>query len=171
MNATPCRKSGLLFVGILLLAAGLFFLGVVIWGPGRLAVLGRRVGGEVVEITEKDNFIAPSRKEGERWENYRERRQRDKESGKRKITRYTLHVRFTPEGGTPTDFSTVSTSGLLFQVGDPVRVLYLPADPARAEIDSPMQLWQLWMPLGVGIAVGVGCLAGGGFLLRQERVR
>lgn len=153
------RKPAVRFFGILLVAAGVFFLGAVLRNPGRLVAWGARTQGEVVEVTEKSSSSATSRREGESRQAYRERRQR-------KSTRYFLRVRFTAADGVPAEFTTTSTFGHVLKTGDAVGVVYLPGDPSEAEIDSSRQLW---LPLATGTLLGSACLAGGVLLLRPRR--
>jgi hypothetical protein len=157
MSSAPRRKSGFLFFGIVLLAAGFFFLGALIWNQGRLAIFGKRADGVVREITETTRTSATTRRDGESLQAYRER-------SRRKGTRYTLRVQFTPEGGAPAEFSTTSTFGHTLEKGGMVRVIYLPGDPAGAEIDSARQLW---LPMAVGFIVSAVCLGGGALLIRR----
>lgn len=159
MSSAPRKKSGSLIFGIILLAAGIFFLGAVIWNQGRLALFGKRADGVVREIIETTHTSATSRREGESLQSYRER-------SRRKSTRYTLRVQFVPEGGTPAEFSTTSTFGHDIAEGGKVRVVYLPGNPAGAEIDSAKQLW---LPMAVGLTVSAVCLGGGVFLLWRKQ--
>lgn len=161
MSSAPRKNSGFLLFGIILLVAGVFFLGAVIWNQGRLALFGKRADGVVQEIIETTQTSAASRREGESLQSYRER-------SRRKSTRYTLRVQFVPEGGAPAEFSTTSTFGHDIMEGGKVRVVYLPGDPAGAEIDSAKQLW---LPMAVGFVVSAVCLGGGTVLLRQKCAR
>lgn len=55
---------------------------------------------------------------------------------------YYPRVRFATEGGRPYEFTgDVGSSPASFDVGEEVRVLFDPADPSKARIDSFMQLW------------------------------
>jgi hypothetical protein len=49
--------------------------------------------------------------------------------------------RFTANGTSETVTSNTSSNPASFAVGDQVRVRYLPSEPAKARIDSWMQLW------------------------------
>jgi len=55
-----------------------------------------------------------------------------------------------------------------FAVGETVRVLYSPSNPAEARIDSFAQLW--FTPMIFGL-LGVGAIAAGLLLLKMERRR
>jgi uncharacterized membrane protein YidH (DUF202 family) len=55
---------------------------------------------------------------------------------------YRAVVRFEPAAGEPITFrSDTGTDPPAYQVGDPVRVLYDPAEPSGARISSPFSLW------------------------------
>jgi Protein of unknown function (DUF3592) len=55
---------------------------------------------------------------------------------------YYPRVRFATEGGRPFEFTgNVGSSPASFDVGEEVRVLFDPAEPSKASIDSFMQLW------------------------------
>jgi hypothetical protein len=59
-------------------------------------------------------------------------------------------VRFAPASGFPREFrSSFGANPPSYRVGDEVRVLYDPADPGRASIDSFLSLW--FVPLLTGI--------------------
>jgi hypothetical protein len=69
---------------------------------------------------------------------------------------YYPRVRFrTPDGRAVEFTSDVGSSPPAFEVGEPVRVLFDPANPARARIDSFVQLWLLPLILGgIGLVFG-----------------
>lgn len=148
------------FVSWALLLGGAFFLTMAVLQT-RLPIFGKITDGVVTKITERVSSGPRSVKRlpGESDSSYRERR-RERERGG---ISYDLHVRFTPEGGSPTDIKTSSTFGKELNQGDPVKVIYLASNPANAEIYSAKQLW---LPLCVGFVVSFMCL-GGGFFLRQ----
>src|SRR5690242_17263438 len=69
-------------------------------------------------------------------------------------TTWSPKVEFTPEGGQLTTFTSSSSSNPpSHREGDVVRVLYDPANPGKASIDSFMDLW--FGPLLVGGVFGV----------------
>lgn len=84
-------------------------------------------------------------------------------SGSRRSTTYAPHVKFTlPDGSVHEFTSGMSSSRSPYAVGQPVKVLYDPAKPEEAEIDSWLAIWGGPGILGIlGIAftaVGVGSL-------------
>ena len=75
---------------------------------------------------------------------------------------YRPHVRFTTREGEVLEFtSTMGSNPAAFDVGEPVAVIYDPASPRDARIDSFFQLWFAPLLLGfMGIVfTAVGCLA------------
>lgn len=84
----------------------------------------------------------------------------DRHSG-RKGTSYREHVRFASDDGSSVEFkSSVSTSSP-FQVGETVPVRYDPAQPSRADVDTPFRRWFLTGLLGAMavIPTGIGLFA------------
>jgi hypothetical protein len=81
-------------------------------------------------------------------------------------TTYTPVVTFeTPERESVTFHSSVSSSPPSFDVGESVEVLYDPANPSDAVIDS---FWQVYLvPIILGGIGGVFFVVGGGLLLAQ----
>jgi hypothetical protein len=72
------------------------------------------------------------------------------------------------DGASYTVSSDAGSSPAGFAVGEAVRVLYSPSNPARARIDSFAQLWFTSLIFG---CLGVGAIAAGLLLLRLERKR
>jgi Protein of unknown function (DUF3592) len=74
---------------------------------------------------------------------------------------YYPRVRFATETGQPYEFTgDVGSSPAAFDVGEGVRVLFDPADPSSARIDSFMQLWFASMILG-GMGLIFSIVGGG----------
>ncbi|MCB1233229.1 MAG: DUF3592 domain-containing protein [Verrucomicrobiae bacterium] len=147
-------------LGGILLIAGLFFLGALIWNQGRLAVFGKITEGVVTEVTTRVSYGSSPRKAGESMESLSQR--------SAPAVTHDLHLRFTPENGEPVDIVTVSTFGHSLKEGDGVKLIYLPGDPAHAEIYSARQLW---LPMIVGSIVSTLCLWGGVFLRGKRKSR
>jgi Protein of unknown function (DUF3592) len=143
------------FVGWALLLGGAFFLTMAVLQT-RLPLFGKTTDGLITKVTErvKSSQSSSKRYPGESDSDYRERTRRVGIS-------YDLHVRFTPEGGAPTDIETSSTFGKELNQGDAVKVIYLPSNPTNAEIHTTKQLW---LPLLTGYIVSFLCLGGGWFL-------
>ena len=138
-----------------LLVAGAFFLSVVIFKDLRLALFGKPADGVITKITERVSSGGSGRqRQGESDAAYRERKRRVGIS-------YDMHVRYTPEGGEPVEFKTSSTFGHEHKAGDSVKLIYLPSNPMRAEVNTTKQVW---LPIGVGFLVSAFCLFGGWFL-------
>lgn len=76
---------------------------------------------------------------------------------------YYPRVRFETETGQPYEFTgDVGSSPASFDVGEGVRVLFDPADPSSARIDSFMQLWFVSVILG-GMGLVFSIVGGGSF--------
>lgn len=74
---------------------------------------------------------------------------------------YYPRVRFQTEGGQAYEFTgDVGSSPAAFDVGEEVRVLFDPADPSGARIDSFMQLWFVSVILG-GLGLVFSIVGGG----------
>ncbi len=159
MKQTIARNLGCASgLGWILLVAGLLFLSALLWNQVRLAVWGKTAEGIVTEVTTRVSYGSSPRKSGESLESYHQR------TGA--TVSHDLHIRFTTESGVTTDIVTLSTFGHELREGDRVKLIYLPADPARAEIHS---VKQLWLPMIVGFVVSVTCLGGGFYLRRTVR--
>jgi hypothetical protein len=152
------RRAALGF-GALLVAAGLFFLGVAIAKDARLAFLGQRGEGEITKVTVRTSMDSSSRRKGESIKAYRARTRKGGES-------HVLSVRYTPAGGAEVEVETLATWGYQGKVGDRVKLVYFPEEPENAEIDNPRQVW---LPLATGLTVGTVCLVGGILLFRLGR--
>jgi hypothetical protein len=85
-------------------------------------------------------------------------------------TIYYPRVRYVTRSGNPVEFTgSVGSSPPAFDVGEPVSVLYDPAEPEKARIDSFVQLWFPALILGV---LGLVCAGiGGGGTLAALRAR
>jgi len=80
-------------------------------------------------------------------------------------TIYYPRVRYVTLSGTPVEFTgSVGSSPPAFAVGEPVSVLYDPAEPEQARIDSFFQLWFAALILGV-IGLVFAAIGGGGTLV------
>jgi hypothetical protein len=80
-------------------------------------------------------------------------------------TMYYPRVRFITRSGNPVEFTgSVGSSPAAFDVGEPVAVLYDPAEPEEARIDSFFQLWFAALVLG-GIGLVFAAIGGGGALV------
>jgi len=75
--------------------------------------------------------------------------------------------RFTANGTSETVTSNTSSDPTSFAVGDQVRVRYLPSEPAKAHIDSWMQLW---FGTAVETVIGVVWVGFGFIVLWVERL-
>lgn len=142
-------------MGWVLLAFGLFFLGALLWNQARVAVFGIVTDGIVEKVTTRVSYGSSPRRPGESMESYRDR------SGGG--ASHDLHIRFSTTDGEEVGFTTVSTFGHELNEGDPVRVIFLPNQPEKAEIYSPKQLW---LPLVTGTIVTAFFLGGGIYLRR-----
>jgi hypothetical protein len=156
MKGKPSRRTKAI-AGAILLLFGVFFLGAVLWNPGRLIAFGAGADGVVTEVEEIRRRASTSRRDGESRAAYRERKERVS-------IRYLVSVRFTPASGPETTFRTSSTFGHVLSAGDAVRIRYLAADPATAEIDTTRQVW---LPFATGLTVAAVCLGLGGWLVRR----
>ena len=157
-NKTTSRRAALGF-GALLMAAGLFILGVAITKDARLAFLGQRGEGEITKVTIRTSIDSSSRRKGESLKAYRAR---TRKGGESRI----LTVRYAPSGADPMEVETLATWGYDGKVGDRVKLVYFPAEPENAEIDD---VRQVWLPLATGLTVGTLCLVGGVLLFRLGR--
>jgi hypothetical protein len=80
-------------------------------------------------------------------------------------TMYYPRVRYVTRSGNPVEFTgSVGSSPAAFDVGEPVAVLYDPAEPEGARIDSFFQLWFAALILG-GIGLVFAAIGGGGGLV------
>ncbi len=147
------------FIGWALLLGSVLFVGRFVFDL-KLAVTGRIADGAITKVTKRTSYSSTSRRNGESNASYNGR------SGA--STSYDLTVRFTPEGGTNTEFVTTSTFGHELKEGDTVKVIYQASQPTQAEIYSAKQLW---LPLCVGFVVSAFSLGGGLFLLWSLRAR
>jgi hypothetical protein len=76
-------------------------------------------------------------------------------------TTYAPVVRYEVEGQTHTFTSSNSSNPPAYEIGERVVLLYDPADPTRARIDSWWELWLMPLALGAGaiiVAVAVNVL-------------
>jgi len=87
-------------------------------------------------------------------------------------TVYYPHVRFVTESGDAIEFtSSIGASPPDFDVGETVSVLYDPALPGKARIDSFFQLWFSTLILG-GMGAVFAAIGGAGLILRaRSKVR
>jgi hypothetical protein len=158
MSATqpkPNPRGFFLVSGWLMLAAGVFFLGAVLWNDCQLAARGVFGEGVITHVEVRSSHGGGgSRRDHESDEEYRNRT--------RGGVSHILTVRHTPEGGEPTDFKVRSTFGKDLKEGDEVKVIYLPDQPAKAQIYSTKQLW---LPIAVGFSASAGSLGIGALLL------
>jgi len=77
---------------------------------------------------------------------------------------YYPRVRYVTRSGNPVEFmGSVGSRPAAFDVGEPVAVLYDPAEPEEAHIDSFFQLWFAALILGV-IGLVFAVIGGGGAL-------
>jgi hypothetical protein len=145
--------------GWVMVAAGIFFLGAVLWNDCRLAMKGVFGEGVITHVEARASSSSGGRRrEHETDEEYRNRT--------RGGVSHILTVRHTPEGGEPTDFKVRSTFGKDLKEGDAVKVIYLPEQPTKAQIYSTKQLW---LPIVVGFTASAAALGIGAFLLRLAR--
>lgn len=78
---------------------------------------------------------------------------------------YYPRVRYVTRSGNPVEFTAaVGSSPPAFDIGEPVGVLYDPAEPEEARIDSFFQLWFAALVLG-GIGLVFATIGGGGALV------
>jgi hypothetical protein len=83
-------------------------------------------------------------------------------------TIYYPRVRYVTRSGNPVEFTgSVGSSPPAFDVGEPVAVLYDPAEPEEARIDSFFQLWFAALILG-GIGLVFASIGGGGALAASQ---
>lgn len=151
----PNPRGFFLVSGWLMLAAGVFFLGAVLWNDCRLAAKGVFGEGVITHVEVRSSASST----GKRWDHESEDAYRNRMRGG---VSHILTVRHTPAGGEPTDFKVRSTFGKDLKEGDAVKVIYLPEQPAKAQIYSTKQLW---LPIAVGFTASAGSLGIGALLL------
>ena len=160
MNDKPRNKrAGFPFTATVLFLLSALFLGGTLQGQCRLAAFGKTADGVVTKRRAKTSSSTTSGKRNSAG-------QYTKTGGGG--TTYFYTVRFTPENGPPVEFETTGCWGTVLVVGDAVKVIHLPSRPTLAEIYTTKQLW---LPMYVGLGMGLACLGGGGFMLQRRHRR
>ncbi len=139
------------FFGWIFLLAGLLLLGLVLFRDARLALFGVRGEGVVehVKVTHTSSHQASNGKPGKRSPSY------------------TLTVAHQPPGALePVRFKTNSTYGHVHELGHVVPLVYFPAKPSSAQINTARQLW---LPLMTGAVFSILLLGLGWFILARSR--
>ncbi len=145
------------FFGIVLLLCGLGCIASLAYKEGRLLVSGQRTEGVVEEVIEKH-----SRSTTTKTYDYAKGKYLTKGGG---VT-YDMMMRFTTAQGKSVRTKISAMFGAKPAVGDRHPLLYLPANPLVAKVET---FRQLWLPMCVGLTVTTLLLGGAAWLLRGRR--
>lgn len=156
-NSLPRTRRPSFWFGCFLVFGGVFFL-VCLLLDLRLALFGTTTDGVVTRVEEKVSSNRTTRRSNETESAYRRR----SEQATGGIAFYPW-VRYTPALGTPVEFKTLSTFGNEVQPGSAVKVIYLAANPRKAQIHT---FKQVWMPIIIGSILTTVTFLLGVFLLR-----
>lgn len=147
------------FFGVMLLLFGLLGVASLAFKEGRLLASGQRTEGVVEKVIEKHSRTTTDRVY-------------DSKTGTtRYVTRgggvtYDMMMRFTTAGGESVLAKISAMFYVVPKVGDRHPILYLPASPMTAKVES---VRQFWMPMMVGVTVTSLSLGGAWWLLLRRR--
>lgn len=145
------------FFGVMLLLFGLLGIFSLVSKEGRLLVSGKRAEGVVEKVIEK-----VSRSTSTNTYDYAKGKYVQKGGG---VT-YDMMMRFTAADGQSVLAKISAMFYVVPKVGDRHPILYLPASPMTAKVES---LRQFWLPMMVGVTVTSLSLGGAWWLLLRRR--
>ncbi|MES2596993.1 MAG: DUF3592 domain-containing protein [Verrucomicrobiota bacterium] len=145
------------FFGIVLLLCGLGCIASLAYKEGRLLASGQRTEGVVEKVIERHSSSTTTN-------SYDMAKGRYVRKGGG-VT-YDMMMRFTTAGGQSVLTQISAMFGAKPAVGDRHAILYLPANPMVAKVET---FRQLWLPMCVGLTVTTLLLGGSGWLLRGRK--